>query len=263
MKQILTSSFTVILLAGMFVLLGFIRQDHDNTVCGNIRISIEYTSSDTLVCRDEIRNLLLKKFDTLEGSVLHPGDLSGIREVISGIPYIKTCDVDFLLNGTLRIKARQRVPILRVVTTTNSWFIDEQGVVMPRHASFSARVPVASGNLGQTAVLKSRNNLYALADTNSVFKNGKLFQVIQLADYIHRHKLLNELVEQIFIDQWGEIVLFTHMGSQRIIFGSTENMEAKFNKLLHFYRAGPYNTGLHQYKTINLKYNNQIVCSKT
>lgn len=262
MKRILTISFTIVLLAGMFVLLGFIRNEHSNAVCRNIRISVEYNSNDTLVCHEEIHKLITSRFDTLEGRALNGNQLLKAKEVISAIPYIESSDVDFLLNGTLRIRAKQRLPVLRIIANGKSWFIDEKGVAMPRHHSFSARVPVASGNLGHTGVLKNGNDLRALADTNTSFAKGRLNQVITLANYIHNDKRLSSMVEQIYVNTNGEIELFTYVGNQRIIFGEAENIEEKFNKLLIFYRSGPTLSGLNKYKTIDLKYNNQVVCSK-
>lgn len=262
MKRILTISFTLLLFAGMFVLLGFIRQEHNEAVCNDIKITIEYRNSDTLVSKEEIRELLVNKYDDLVGRVLTPFKLAGIMETVTAIPYIDYCDVDFMLNGALRIRARQRIPILRIVDGPQSWYIDDQGTVMPRHQHFSARVPVASGNLQHTTQLKTGNNLIKLADSSLVFAEGSLSQVVKMACYIHSQELVNSLVEQIYVNAQNEIELFTYVGSQRIVFGKAENIEDKFNRLITFYKAGPAVTGLDQYKTINLKYNHQVVCLK-
>jgi cell division protein FtsQ len=262
MKRIATILFTIVLVAGMFVLLGFIRNEHGNAVCRNLRISIDYRSSDTLITKGEIEKLLISRFDTLQGKNVQTSHLSKIRETVANIPYVETCDVDFLLNGTLRIRARQRVPVLRVMTGGQSWFIDTRGVVMPRHLHHSARVPVADGHLGQTGMLKTANNLQALADTNHVFASGRLNQLIVLANYIYHHESLKSMIEQIHVDRRGEFELFANVGNQRILFGDAQNMEDKFEKLLIFYRSGPSLNRINHYKTIDLKFNNQVVCSK-
>jgi len=262
MKRIATVIFTVVLLAGMVVLLGFIRKEHSNAICRGVRISVDYRSSDILITSDEIRDLLLSRFDTLEGAVIQPGHLSKIRKAVAGIPYIETCDVDFMLNGTLRIRARQREPMLRIMSAGNSWFVDTRGVVMPRNHVHSARVPVAGGHLGHTGVLKTGNNLQALADTNAAFARAGINQLIRLAHFIYHHDELSMMIEQMHVDPQGDIELFSNVGNQRIIFGKAENIEEKFSKLLIFYREGPSLNRLNQYKTINLKYNNQVVCSK-
>jgi cell division protein FtsQ len=263
MKHILTISFTLLLLAGMFVLLGFIRQEHSHAYCNSIKVSIEYTSTDTLVCKDEIRNLLISEFDTLEGKALTVSNLARIRNSITSIVYIEDCDVDFLLNGDLRIRAKQRIPILRLNTGGQTWFIDDQGMVMPRHPYYSAMVPVASGHLTHTSMLKPGNDLRALADTNKVFATSMLNQLIKVAHHVYHDDNLKGLIEQIYVNPDGEIELYTYVGSHRILFGKADNLAHKFNNLLQFYRSAPSATGLSQYKTINLKYSGQVVCSKS
>lgn len=263
MTRILTISSVVILAAGILIALGFIRKDHNHSACSNIRISINYQNSDTLISSDEIMQMLISGFDTIEGRVLQPKDIAGMKNLIAANPYIAYCDVDFMLNGALRIRATQRTPILRITNGSQAWFVDDKAVVMPRHNSFSARVTVAGGHLDHTRVLKAGNDLQALADTNAAFASGNLYELITLAKYIHNHQLLNRMVEQIYVNASGEFELFTIVGRQRILFGRVDDMEEKFNKLLIFYQAGPSVNGLNQYRTINLKYNNQVVCSKS
>lgn len=262
MKRVLTIIFALSLFAGIFVLLGFIRQEHNEALCTDIRIAIEYRTGDTLISQDEIRELLEAKFGKLEGKSMNAVKLAGIIETITAIPYIDYCDVDFMLNGTLRIRTKQRIPILRVFAGNHSWYIDEQGIVMPRHDHLSARVPVASGYIQHSGQLKTGNNLMKLAEQSEAFAAGTLSQIVKLARYIQSQPLVNNLVEQIYVNAQGEIELFTHVGSQRILFGNAENIESKFNRLIIFYKAGPAVTGLDQYKTINLKYNHQVLCSK-
>lgn len=262
MKRIINLSFNFALLAGIFVLLGFMRNEHGTAICSNIRVSVDYHKSDTLISSDEIYNMIQSKFDTLQGQNIQLSQLSEIKQSISAIPYILKADVDFPLNGTLRIRASQRIPIVKIMAGSQSWYIDQLGVVMPRHKSFSARVPVASGHLGQTAALKTGNNLQTLADTNAVFTGSRINQVLMMAKFIHNDKLLSSLIEQIYLNPEGSIELFTYVGGQRILFGKAEDFEEKFSKLLTFYRSGPVLKGINKYRTIDLKYNNQVVCSK-
>ena len=47
-----------------------------------------------------------------------------------------------------------------------------------------------------------------------------------------------------------------------IVIGEVYNLESKFNKLMLFYEEGLSKTGWNEYKTINLKYKDQVVCTK-
>ena len=52
------------------------------------------------------------------------------------------------------------------------------------------------------------------------------------------------------------------MGSHKIILGSAHDLEKKFEKLKVFYRKGLEKVGWDRYQTINLKFENQVVCTK-
>ena len=59
-----------------------------------------------------------------------------------------------------------------------------------------------------------------------------------------------------------EIELVPRTGSHTVIFGSPDDAEEKLAKLLTFYRRGLRNIGWEEYRTINVKYKEQVVCTK-
>ena len=57
--------------------------------------------------------------------------------------------------------------------------------------------------------------------------------------------------------------LYPAVGGHKIIFGTTEDMEEKFEKLKVFYKEGLSSIdSWTNYSVINLKYKNQVVCIK-
>ena len=73
---------------------------------------------------------------------------------------------------------------------------------------------------------------------------------------------LKALIEQIYVEKNGEFQLIPKFNDQVIIFGTTENIKDKFARLLIFYKQGLSITGWNRYNMINIKYKNQVVCSK-
>lgn len=59
-----------------------------------------------------------------------------------------------------------------------------------------------------------------------------------------------------------EIELVPRTGSHTVIFGSPDDAEGKFAKLLKFYRRGLRNIGWETYRTIDVRYKEQVVCTK-
>ena len=58
------------------------------------------------------------------------------------------------------------------------------------------------------------------------------------------------------------IALVPRSGSFVIEFGELENVDSKLDKLLRFYREGLKNIGWDLYATVNVAYDNQVVCRK-
>ena len=84
-----------------------------------------------------------------------------------------------------------------------------------------------------------------------------------MATYIDADPFWKSQVQQVFINDDKEMELVPMVGNQKIIFGDTTCMDEKFKKLLIFYSQGLNTTGWwNKYATINLKFKNQIVCTK-
>ena len=62
--------------------------------------------------------------------------------------------------------------------------------------------------------------------------------------------------------QNNEFILSVRSGRYKIELGSLEKMNVKFQKLKAFYNKAFVDKTINQYKTINLKYHNQVVCAK-
>jgi cell division protein FtsQ len=58
----------------------------------------------------------------------------------------------------------------------------------------------------------------------------------------------------------GEFIMAPLVGDQQIILGSVRRLDDKFRRLKIFYREGMPAAGWRKYRSINLKFNGQIVC---
>lgn len=59
-----------------------------------------------------------------------------------------------------------------------------------------------------------------------------------------------------------EVEIVPRSGDHTILFGRLEQIERKFDKLLHFYRNGLPRIGWREYRIIDIRYNDQVVCKK-
>ena len=58
------------------------------------------------------------------------------------------------------------------------------------------------------------------------------------------------------------IIIHPQLSKQKIIFGYPVDLDEKFNKIMLFYKRIAPLKGWNTYKTVNVKFKNQIVCDK-
>ena len=123
------------------------------------------------------------------------------------------------------------------------------GVLFPVSKNFSSRVLVATGNI----------NFDLKKD---IQHNEQYNELKKIALQIHQHDFWKAQIEQIFVEASGEFTLIPRVGGHQILFGNCIDMDVKFKKLFAFYKNGLNKVGWDKYKIINLKFKDQIVCTK-
>lgn len=93
-----------------------------------------------------------------------------------------------------------------------------------------------------------------------------LLKLINFVKYIEEDPFWQAEIVEIIASEMsnGELQLemIPRSGDHRILFGTADNVDKKLDKLLSFYRNGLTNIGWDEFRTISVKYDNQIVCSK-
>lgn len=112
---------------------------------------------------------------------------------------------------------------------------------MPVSQNFAAYVPVVSGR---------------------VTKKMANWILFDFAEYINNDPFWNNQIEQININDKLKVELVPRVGEQIIIMGDLTRYKQKLEKLKKLYLYGLNEMGWNQYKTINLEYKDQVVCTK-
>jgi cell division protein FtsQ len=79
---------------------------------------------------------------------------------------------------------------------------------------------------------------------------------------IHEDAFLDALIDQIYVTKHQELILTPKVGVRKIFFGKAKNIDEKLFNLKAFYLHGKSKIDWQKYSSINIKYRNQIVCSK-
>ncbi|MBC7418689.1 MAG: cell division protein FtsQ [Pedobacter sp.] len=249
-RAILIGFVWFVSLASVVVLLSFINIKKQTVKCSNVKILIP--GADNFIERDEIDAILRQSEGMLIGRNLEKINIQKIEKRLQSNPYIAFAKVFIDMDGTLNIEVNQRKPILRVINDMGQdFYIDNKGLKMPISSNFTADVLVATGSI--------KEFFGSQVDTLRTQLARDLYKT---AMYIQKDSLWDAQMEQVYVDEKGDIELVPRVGNQRIILGNADSLDKKMNNLLLFYKKAMPEVGWDTYKTINVKYTNQIVCVK-
>lgn len=237
------------------VAIGASSSMQDNQLCSGVEVMIEREAGNQFVDNDDVAKMMAaqlpnKNFD-LPIKFIH---LNELEMSLKDNPYIENAELYIDINGKLWAEVWQKYPLVRVINGDNqAYYISREGEKMPISLDYTARVPVASGN---------------------IYDNGRMDGMIQapivkslylLANFIDRNDFWKSQVEQMYVAKNGDISIIPKVGEHEIVLGTLETMEdieRKFELLMAFYKDGLSSVGWSTYKEINLKYKSQIVCTK-
>lgn len=249
-KAIFKGFAWLVCLVGMALLMSFVNLKKQSVKCTKIEILIP--GSDNFIERDEIDAILKQGEGQLIGRNLETINIHQIENIIKDNPYIAFVKVYGDMDGVIHIEIKQRQPVLRIINAGGQdYYVDSFGLKMPMSPNFTANVLVANGNILEGFSGKLDTLLTPLAK-----------DLYKTALYSKKDTLWDAQFEQLFVNSKNDIELVPRVGNQRIILGNADSLEIKMNNLLAFYKQAMPKVGWNTYKTINLKYTNQIVCEK-
>lgn len=249
-KAIFKGFAWLVCLAGMVVLMSFIDAKKQSVKCAKIEILIP--GADNFIEIEEIDAILKQNQGDLIGRNLEGINLHEIEKSIAANPYIGFVKVYADMNGTVYVEVRQRQPVLRILNAGGQdYYVDSDGLKMPVSPNFTANVLVATGNILEG--FNGRVDTLMTANAKDLYK---------AALFIKQDTLWDAQVEQLYINDKNDIEMVPRVGNQRIILGNAKDIDVKMANLLAFYKQAMPKVGWNAYRTINLKYVNQIVCEK-
>ncbi|MCF6240913.1 MAG: hypothetical protein L3J74_06155 [Bacteroidales bacterium] len=261
MKKYLNIAFWIFVGIYFFVVLGFVSSRQKKALCTSINViyidSLEYR----FVNKDDLIQLIDEKDEKVLGRPMNELNIANLEKIISAQPYVKSAEVYTEINGVLNVKIAQRLPIVRIINSNNkSYYIDKEGYLLPVSKKVSLRLLVASGNINFSPDFDTTIYIF---DNKDIDKNKKVLQdILVLADFINNNDFWKAQIQQIYLNDKNEFELVPLVGAQIIYFGTIKNYKKKFKKLEITYKKGFLYKGWNKYKSINLKYEHQVICEK-
>lgn len=230
--------------------MSFIDVKKDEIKCMDVKVIIP--DVDSFIGRVEIDDMITQTSGNLVGLKLHNIDIHKIENVLKANPYIQAAKVYADMDGVINVRISQREPVLRIINLTNQdFYIDRNGLKMPVSPNFTPHILVANGYI-----------LEPFGNKVDTLRTELAKDLFKAAVFIEGDTLWREQIEQMYINQKSEIELVPRVGNHKIVLGDADFLNVKFSNLLAFYKKALPTVGWDAYKTINIKYINQVVCER-
>lgn len=258
-KQKLIRLIGSVALAGAaLVLLGFVGKIRNAAPCNGIEIHISSSADYAFVEQSAVERAVALVNGNIVGAPLIDIDLKEIEDKIEELPAVKSAQVYHTIDNVLKVDVVERIPIVRLIDPTGQGcYIDADGNFMPLSPTHIARVLVVTGDF----LLDPKKINQRLAVTDTLVR-APMAGLFEFAKQVVADSLWKAQMQHVHYHHSKGIIAIPRVGSHEIYFGKPDALEEKFERLRIFYQYGLNASNWNSYKSINLNYKDQIVCTK-
>lgn len=263
-RKIIVIVLWIIGLSGLLASLAFATGKEKNVVAENLYVSVNNTEENTFIDEEDVKEFFKDRNDSILHTSLKNIDVNSLEKALNSHPSVENADIAVDVNGDVTIEVTQRTPLVRVINMDGeSYYIDDKSKLMPLSDKYTARVLIATGYIIEPFASRYQFPVTTIAKHDVFSKVSVLDDIYNISVYIAKDSVLASLIHQINVTPDKELELYPSIGNHKIIFGEAKDFEEKFEKLKLFYTEGLNKTdGWNKYSTINIKYKNQVVCTK-
>ena len=253
-RRILLTSLIVLFSAGLlgcwFHFVGILSAEgRQQAQCRQVEVILLDSLESAIVDKAEVQDYVSR---LAVGRQTARVNLDSIERSLRARGEVMSAQVYAADEQTVKVRLTQRKPVIRFEQDHRHWYADPEGYLFP--VTNAVDVPVVTGQIPMQMDSSWRG---AVPAENRPWVLG----MVNLARYIDSREILRREISQIEIAPDGDIVLYTRTPGPVIIFGDSGDCPDKFRRLQAYWQnIAPQANAEKPYKTINLKYNNQIIC---
>ena len=247
---------TVLAVCLLVVLSTLSREQKTLLTCTGLEVEIMDSTSLSFVSKADVKRYIERDYGVYMGQRLDSVDLKKIETVLDGRSAILKSEAYTTTDGMLHVEITQREPVVRFQKGETGYYADETGFIFPLQSNYTSRVPIIDGNIPLSAGSGFKG--YPSDPKEKAWLDG----IIGMVRFIGGSKTWSESIVQITVDERGDVVMIPRKGIEKFIFGRPEDYKAKFSRMEDYYRYIYPAKQEMNYKTVNVKYDGQIICRK-
>jgi cell division protein FtsQ len=264
MKIIKLVFIWLLITAYLFIISGFISDREDDLLCNAIEIRIMDSLNNKFINRNDIVTIFEENNINILGYPVNNIDLKKLELLLMNNRQIRNSEIYITKKGRLNIEVVQHKPIVRIINRKNeSYYLGGDGTIIPLSERFCPYVIVVSGNIHEPFNAHQVNNIQEYMTDSLSTKEKVIYDVFRLVKYIYGNEFWNSQIVQVYVNDKNEFELIPRVGPHIIEFGSINDIEEKFEKLVTLYLKLFNKTDWNKYTRISVKYKNQIICIKS
>ena len=241
MKSAILKMLVVVgLVALLVVAVGTSRGKDREERCKELVCKIVDRDERLYVSEQELFTLLKQHNAYPVGEYLHRINLQHMENIIRQHPMVRTAECYTAEDGTARIRVTQRVPLLKVVTADEAYYIDTDRRKMPLRASIHDTVLIAMGKVG-----------FEMAST----------VLADFAEWVQEDDYWSARIEAIDVRLPKQVCIKQNGKQEDLMIGDLMGYEGKLEKAATFYRHTA-NIERPRYRTLDLRYRGQVVARR-
>lgn len=204
--------------------------------------------SQTLVRKEDVVQIIENNLGySLQNAVLNDLDLREIEASILADPRVRRSEIYLDSRNQLHIYVEQREPLIRVKGETADYYLDENGHQVPKELARTVRVPIVTGLDGAIPEGFPANE-----------ERTALNDVFEISKATHDDPFLQALVEQIHVDEGGEVWVIPKIGKEKLLLGDATELDDRMKRLKILYREGMKRSGFNQFAELHFKWKGQV-----
>ena len=251
-RNIILALVCAALVAGLCVLLAASKAHRQQMTCKGLKV--EYADAHRFINDADIKAWLERDYGSYIGQRLDSVGLDRIEHILDEQSAILKSEAWTTEDGLLNVRITQREPVLRFQKGDEGFYVDDRGYLFPLQKQFDAPVPVVDGAIPvkYTAGYKGK----ALTEEEQRW----IAKVVDMMGWIRKNKVWKDAIVQVSVREGGDFVLTPREGRERFIFGQPEEVADKFDRIGKYYEYILPARGEGYYKTVNVKFDRQIIC---
>jgi cell division protein FtsQ len=174
-----------------------------------------------------------------------------IEQTLKENPYVKTAEAYTDIGGKVVVELELRKPLARVMYEDGSGFyLDRDFRKVDLSHGFSANIMLLRGL--EREPLEPRDTV----------KSPQLTELHGFLDFVDHSEFLRSQISEVVVQANGDLVIYPEVGDVVVEFGKPRDIAEKFYNMELFYHKVLNRVGWRKYRSISLKYKNQVIAKR-